>query len=269
MTILTRPQRAQLIEAYLRGDKAEDIASTFGVKKSHVRNVIRRDGLPAGRRRPPPKRGLPYDFSKLLAVPGEDEAHYWLGLWFADGCLSKQGSGWNLILGLTEGDRRSLLGFLSYVRSPQWIKASKPCPHTGRRMLHVRFYSTDFEKMFAHTGIGPHKTATGRPGEYLRMSPAFWRGLVDGDGCVGVDSLRRPYISITGTKATCEDFIEFCRTIVSTTTKPLKRKGAEAWQVQFLCKKASLIIRHLYLREGPAMARKRLRARKAMSHYPS
>lgn len=105
---------------------------------------------------------------------------YWVGFLAADGCVSDQG---DIYLRLAQRDREHLEHLRAFVgagavgRNAGRISG----PHKGSFCLTFRSrpIAADLLRL---GGITPRKTLTYDPGPRAAAEPAFWLGLLDGDG---------------------------------------------------------------------------------------
>ena len=267
-TRLTVEQRQEAARWYNAGMRSEEIASRLGIRPGSVSKVVKEGGgvLPEVREARK-RRGGSYDLAPLVSMPLSPEAKYWLGLLYTDGCICRQGIGWSLSLGLAETDLASVEGFRSFIKAEQKIHRRKQTNLGGQDIVYLRLYSTVFADQLAPFGIVPQKSVSSRPGEMLRESPDFWRGAIDGNGWLGLDVRNRLFLGLAGTKDACKDFWAFCHSITGTETRPTKAAHAESWSLKLSCRNAAIVMKALYDRPGPAMARKQGKALGILSGY--
>jgi hypothetical protein len=211
-------------------------------------------------------RGRKYfPYEGAFANPLSDEAQYWTGFLAADGCVFPLWNGsMELRCELADKDVGHLFKMAEFFHLPHDVVKVSP-----KRAL-LRLTSEVICGDLMALGITPRKTKTlSITNESLLRSPHFWRGMVDGDGCISskvrVDyqGVRKPRgakgISFTvlldGTKNMAEKFVSF---IGSGTVRP----HGSIWRAQVggntAARKALGI---LYAAPTPALDRKLEKAR--------
>ena len=95
----------------------------------------------------------------------------------------------------------------------------------------------------------PRKTFTLQPPKVPdELLPHFWRGMLDGDGYIGIiySGSHAPTIkiSLTGTFEMTNAFALFVRRFAATRTVPYRRKGKNSWQIDFRGKQLPKLILH-------------------------
>ena len=151
--------------------------------------------------------------------PLSAEAKYWLGFLLADGCVGYVSSSSykkvypTLKLGLAAVDEAHVAKFANFIGTSAkiynyWVKKSvHPC-----LVASIAFWLQGLEVRLAEFGIVPRKTWIDSPvHKELKQDRDFWRGLIDGDGCVCI-AKKGGYASISfcGNKKVVEDFITLC-----------------------------------------------------------
>lgn len=109
--------------------------------------------------------------------PLSDRDLYWIGYFRADGCLSDRGYSISAIF--AQKHLEPVEAFRQYIGATNEVIFSERESNFGSNPLH-KINSTKPGKRFKELGV---KTDL-RPDIYEQ--PAFWRGLLDGDGSVGM-----------------------------------------------------------------------------------
>lgn len=145
-----------------------------------------------------------------------DEMAYWLGFLYADGYVTNP-EGLKKYLGilLKASDKPHIEKFLEWLKAPQKIFSTITTlngqqyesvgVHIGSRKLYTRLW----EWGFTH-----NKSRDAKPPVAMKYNRDFWRGVVDGDGYLGMinDSSRlrtRPRLHLCGTEDTIKGFKDF------------------------------------------------------------
>jgi hypothetical protein len=201
---LTAEQRAEIASRYEAGEKTVDLAAEFGTGEYAIRMVARAAGVirrPARVQRP-----LRHDAFDVLTP----EAAYWLGIFFTDGTINWRKDGQpQIALVLQERDREHLVKFRDFLGSDHAIT---PIPAPKRRKPNGTKGGPMSMYAVRSRPLADRLVALGRYGAAvdpeLAASPHFWRGCIDGDGCIGVYS-GIPSLKLFGSKWLLGAFVEF------------------------------------------------------------
>lgn len=177
-----------------------------------------------------------YDNALDILTP---EALYWIGFIYADGHLAKDRP--RIVLGLATIDKDHLQKFADFFGSGiKVFESDKP----GKERLgylasgswRVQFSSTKIYNRLIQLGIEPRKTYNNViVNELLRNSRDFWRGVIDGDGCIYINKqtingikYERPVLTLAGNECTINCFLEYVRSLgieVNATIRKSKRSA--------------------------------------------
>ena len=184
----------------------------------------------------------------------DSKAEYWLGFLYADGSVTKTNV---LTVMLKSSDADHLLKLKEFLRTDTPIKNSIRLvkgKEYGAAGLTVR--SKDLCASLATYGIVPRKTYVGCIPDSVCSSRNFWRGMVDGDGYVGVDTKGRFRLELTfHNKDTGTKFLEFLKeNAVDTKASILPNKNS--YRVVLLSTPARVAYKLLYENIDVALTRK-------------
>ncbi len=267
----TDPKKvAKILEAYQSGLGAKRTATLFGVDKKTVFNLLQANGVST-------RKGahfrLPVDehvFDKLT-----EESLYWLGFLMADGCVSiSKAGGYTqkcVIVCLAVKDRAHLEKFKAFMKSGHAIRTRWTRNKSGKwtESARISITSAYLADQLTSFGITPAKSKTCKASTELATNRHFWRGVVDGDGCIHRwDPSTRliPSFDVLGSRFICDQFITF---IYGMTLDPLvrlhrtKRKGC--WCVRAGSKSSWFILKTLYGSSAYHLDRKKVLAEHAIS----
>jgi hypothetical protein len=145
-----------------------------------------------------------------------EESAYWIGFLISDGnvCYKKDKRGTPTIaLHIKATDLPHLQKFREFLHSS--YKLSRYVNKIWENVSYsISFPSQRIANVLAKYGFVPRKCFTAKIKGGVENNRHVWRGVIDGDGCIGVyerknsnGTIRRvPYISITGTKIVCLQF---------------------------------------------------------------
>ncbi len=146
---------------------------------------------------------IPFD-ETIFTEPFSDDDAYWLGFILADGCVNK----YQLSIGLNKKDYGHLEKFRQFIKSPD--RKISYIPRDNGYVIAVG--SIKLCKRLLDIGITPKKSLTAKVLTGFEMNTHFWRGLIDGDGFIGLGNVHGkfyPHIYLSGTKNIVEGFINF------------------------------------------------------------
>jgi hypothetical protein len=148
------------------------------------------------------------DFFKTLT----DDSAYILGLLYTDGNLSRPEVNYDYAFKITlHSDDAYLLQKIGLI-----LKGSDKlirCKIKNRVDIHCN--NKEMYQDLISWGLYPNKTATLKVDERLKNNIHFWRGCIDGDGCLCIDKNKQFSMSICGTADICNSFKDFCAQYVS------------------------------------------------------
>lgn len=173
-------------------------------------------------------------FAKITA-----ESAYWAGFLMADGCVS----GNQVKLELAHRDRGHVKAFRSFLSSEH------PVSTTRRYSVRLQVGSPQLVSDLAALGVLPRKSLTAVAHPRLAVDRDFWRGVVDGDGHIGVKR-GCPELTLYGSQMLVSQFQDFVHAIVE--TKATVRPCENIYRFMVSGWRARSVLRHLY--EGAEIA---------------
>ena len=249
---LAEPQRAEAVRLYSEGMSLTEVANTFGFTEPGMRGLLLRRGVALRRT----IHTLRHDaFDALMP-----EACYWLGFLFADGCVAyRPGHLPQISVGLAARDRDHLSSLRSFLGSSSSISA----PSLTHRSCQFSVRSQQLAERLVSLG-----RYQGPVDERLTESRDFWRGVVDGDGSLGIyrrGNSRTSTFSqfrLVGSQRLLDPFVGFLHNhgIRGLTVRPHKT----IYTVGTTCKPAERIVALLYAGAIIALPRKAEVARRIL-----
>ncbi len=214
----------ELSERYRNGESSGQIAAAIGVTDtavlSRLKTVARREPGWAAR-----AFAVRHD---AFSDPLSSAAAYWAGFLMADGCVYDTG---RVTLALQERDRGHVEAWLNFLGSSnkplqsQPVSASRTHPAVRGQVSSRRIV----DDLVRH-GVVPRKTLAGVPAsDVLVASPDFWRGMIDGDGTVGLARGKYgPVLSLCGSPVIMAQFAGFLSVALDDFRRPsvLERKDS-------------------------------------------
>ncbi|SCE70405.1 Sigma-70, region 4 [Micromonospora haikouensis] len=193
---LSEAQRSEVVQRYLDGSSIANIAAAFGVSEPAVRGLLVRRNVLLRK----VVHALRHDAFDYL----NPDACYWIGFIFADGSVGyRPGYLPQVSVGLAERDRRHLVALREFLGSTASI--SGPSITHGSCQFSVR--SARLADRLIELG-----RYQGGVDQRLVESRDFWRGVVDGDGSIGIYQTARGPLAqfrLVGSRRILEPFTEF------------------------------------------------------------
>ncbi|WP_346537522.1 hypothetical protein [Micromonospora sp. DPT] len=199
---LTEAERSEAVRQYMEGATMAQVASFYKVSEPAIRSLLIRRAVPVRSG----KTLVRHDaFEDLTA-----DACYWIGFLFADGCVSyRPGRRPQISVGLSERDREHLVALRGFLGSTSSISLAGP----PRRSCQLSVRSSQLADRLIELGRYEGSIDT-----QLVASRDFWRGVVDGDGSIGVYEVSKvsgrkaAQFRLVGSRRLLDAFLEFLAT---------------------------------------------------------
>jgi len=251
---------------YLHGCSSLFLARKYAVSKFTVLSALQQSGTPI-RSRSECKRVYELD-ETAFDHPGP-EATYWAGFLLADGSVYVKRRGSPLLqLSIAEEDRQHVEAFRLFLKSThpintipatrKWIRG-RSCQCQAKAELQIP--SRRLVVALARYGVVSQKSQSATP-VGVAFNRDFWRGVVDGDGCLGFFSrLPRPlpYIHLCGSEQTVLQFRQAVQRLTPSCKASVYKTGR---LFEFKCTGAAAVatVRWLYADSFISLARKASKA---------
>lgn len=206
---LSQTQQQKIASRYLAGEYSTVLAKDFHVTVNTILNRLRRQGIAIRNNSDCRRRFALDEFAFSRITP---ESAYWIGFLMADGSIA----GNAIRLELAVKDISHIEKFRTFLKSEHKIAIqsrvrkynnAKKKYITGLFIVCSDRLSEDLGKL----GVVPRKTFTATVAPPLAMSPDFWRGVIDGDGCLYMHQSKYPAITLTGSGPLVTQFITFAK----------------------------------------------------------
>ncbi|GAB3259731.1 hypothetical protein [Kineosporia babensis] len=147
----------------------------------------------------------------------EDDAAYWAGFLMADGTISTTN---RITLSLAAKDEGHIAAWLEFLGCLQVkiriesVRFSNDAPEKMKARAQVS--SRQLAEDLARHGIVHRKSSAGLPASAsLAENAAFWRGMIDGDGTLGLPKGKHgPILMLVGSLAVMEQFADFLHHVI-------------------------------------------------------
>lgn len=171
-----------------------------------------------------------------------EELAYFLGVLFTDGWIT------DTVLGLEI--HINDLDVIEKFKS--WLGTESKISFTERNSARIQIRSKKIVEVFSNYGLIPRKSLILSPpiidDKFLRH---FWRGCLDGDGCI---MIKYKLIHYCGSYNMVNGFINYCKKL--TDTKTSARQKGNIYETSLTGKNACIILKNIYENTSVFMNRK-------------
>jgi len=263
---LSESDRTEIIRRYKDGESTRALAKEFGCSKNTILKMIEREGVEKHSRSFANRRG--YSVNEYAFDVITPDSAYWIGFLMADGCVQKSNT---ITICLSEKDTAHLEKFKEFLGSTNKIhtQMANANKKSSKTYLSSRFIvgSIRLCEVLKRYGIVPNKTFIAKASESLVLNKHFWRGVIDGDGCISWHKRVYgiyPRLSLVGSELLLQQFRNFVKKIYpNTNSKVIPNRNI--FQIEFCGKAAVAIISELYTNADTALDRKAAAAREVLA----
>lgn len=210
---LNKEEVKRMCEQYIHGENSIILSSRYKVSPVAICNLLERRGI---KRRPQNIAQKKCQLNENVFDMLTPESSYWVGFFFADGTIIERSGSPELAIVLSEKDRNHVEKFRSFLQSTHKIIHVKSNGfHNGKDCK--RFCVRSNKLVNKLKGFGWKSKLQSTAVSELTFCPHFWRGVIDGDGCIGMMSGKRshyPRLELVGGYILMSQFIEYIHTII-------------------------------------------------------
>lgn len=258
---------AEICQKYRSGIGVMKLALDYKVSHRSIQTVLRKYGsVPVLRRKSTKYHSDP----SVLTDLSNERVLYFLGFFLADGCVSNSRSRHDPLVKITLqlADEHILYEFADLLGTDAPIRrysVTTKGGHTGVYSTLALASKTLADALGAYS-MTPGKTYNAIVHPSLQKDRHFWRGVIDGDGCILLP--RRPgnfHLALSGTPATIRSFSEYACSTLNVKCSVLTSRIYHGKQVfghtaRLHSKAARIVIEHLYRDSTVYLYRKMRRA---------
>lgn len=200
---VTEDQKVRMVELYASGESTTQIGQHLQVSTSTVNQWLHRLGVVLRGRSA--RRQIRHDaFDELTP-----DTAYWIGFLFADGSVSSCGQSGTVSVRVSERDRNHLVKLRTFLGSTHAIGAAPAGNYGGYRSKPSARFSVRSARLSERLlALGRYE---GPIDDTLIWSRDFWRGVVDGDGSLGILASGYAYLGLVGSRRLLEAFLLFLK----------------------------------------------------------
>jgi len=252
--ILTCRDEKEIAQHYRDGKSTSEIARLFGksygcIWKALKRNKISKRSNSEGQKLKP--RKLQLDESAFDFI--DERSAYWVGFLMADGNIHRTKFCSPIIqLALAAKDKKHIEKFKNFLKSQHKIVS---IPKKNGAQLSIR--SEKLVKALKQFGVVANKSFSAKV-NYLEFNRHFWRGVIDGDGCIGVYN-GQTILHLAGSQELLTQFKNYVR-FICPDSRANVNKLRSIKQIRIV-RQAAKLIENLYSDCSVSLDRKLKKAR--------
>jgi len=246
---LSELDKVNIVNEYIKGENMHQIALKYNVTSASLSSILKVRGIKS---RPPSvtRRKLAINenaFENLL----DEATAYWLGFLMADGSIYKRKYGYSITLALQKRDKEHLQKFKEFLNAEHEIKELKEC-------FRITIVSKKLAEQLIDLGVVPRKSyEDSMVPEILLKSKHFWRGVIDGDGFIGIYD-RKAVLGLAGRYWLIYYFLYYCISVCPFILKNRICKIKDNFfGVRFSCNTAKFLILYFYKNSSIFLNRKK------------
>lgn len=252
--LLTIEQEKEVIAYYKTCKSNAKTSEMFNIELYNLYAILKRNNV---KRESYNSKNLKYNLEAFLDFDSDPLAAYFYGLLLTDGCLTKDTS---IRLNLKSTDEQILLDFNKYIGSPSLL--NKRTTKDGHTSLTACFKNKTLIERLINQGLTQKKSGNEKLPNFKWIdSIDFFRGMIDGDGCISISTSGSTSIEFWNSLEVVNGFIEFVETKVNIKKKRNPKlvksfKTGELYGVGFYGEEAATILNILYYDGCTSIARK-------------
>lgn len=265
---ITEERKQKVLELYKEGKAQTFIERELNMTRKTIRTVLNEAGIMRTKSQQfRVSRGNTLDDTVFDSI--NEFSAYWIGFLLADGSLSQ---GTNCIqMGLGVIDKKHLEKLKDFFKCTNKIHVytTKNCK-IGTRTIKEReiakleVHSDKLLNRLKYFGFDNNKSKSAHIHPELQNNKDFWRGLIDGDGCISLKK-GKPTIHLCGTLNVIEGFIKFVQDNITPTNCKARKTKDDVYQVVFEYKKGREVINYLYNNSNIYLDRKFEKAKESFN----
>jgi hypothetical protein len=208
---LSAEQKSEICIRYQNGENSEKLSFDFDVTPVAITGILKRRGVSVRSQNEAQKK---YALDEAAFDEINEDSAYWVGFLMADGCILETGtSSPEIRLVLSEKDREHIEKFKTFLGSTHKISIQKPRGYIGSKpSVRLSIYSQGIADALSKYGVVSNKTKRTKV-SLLEYNRHFWRGVVDGDGWVGVSKDGYFRLDLVGSRFLLEQFVAYVKSI--------------------------------------------------------
>ena len=206
---LSKEKAEEIIKLYMEGRSQTYIEKELKCTKKTIRSVLSRKGILRTKEEQTKYIHVGTTLREDAFDIIDDTSAYWLGFLYADGYITNPENTTAIGLQLKKSDTIQVEKFKEFLKAPQNIFFGETTLQDKTyEYVKLKIGSQRLHARLTELGFTHNKSNDATPPEFLKYNRHFWRGVIDGDGYVGIVD-GYPRVHICGTKATVQGLKDF------------------------------------------------------------
>lgn len=247
---LTPNQIEIAIELYESGISMPKLTKSFAVGKDAIWYIFKQLGVKTRENNSKIYKHKNFNYDAFLDM-SDEKALYFYGLLLADGNLGRNKSGeYNRVsISLKDSDKYMLQNLLDYLGSDNSVRKDGGYDRrTGKeyKSNSISFNDSVITERLVSYGFSPRKSLNEKvPPDFIAKNRHFWRGMIDGDGCLTVN--RNNFrLSLVGSFEITSAFNSFIENNIDIFTKRTPKSRNGLWFIEYSGNDARRVAKLLY-----------------------
>jgi len=246
----------EIVNLYKQNFSCEQIAKKYNCSHENIRYILKKE-----------KVFIPKFIKSKINLDfllGDSEVKsYFLGLLFSDGHIDYLTN--TVVIKLKSTDAFLLKHLSCFIGEHisvnigesrrSWVmKNNEKVFFTSSPTATLKFNSKEFVNYLSSLGLSKNKTTTLIVPSVLEHDVHFWRGMIDGDGCIYFKG-NTVQLTLIGTEEVCKQFKQFCLSHCGNIKSSIRKSGI-VYTITICSTKAVKILDALYSESTICLSRK-------------
>lgn len=253
-------QYPSIVSMYKGGKNLTQIGEEYGVVRESIAKILRKLQIPI---RNGNTRKAENGVNLKFFEEDTEGSAYFYGLLLSDGNISEKGK---VSISLKATDSHILEDFRLAVGSNSNVTFHTR--HDSTSSCSLVFTVKPIAESLNKLGMVPRKSLSEKAPSKFLLNKDFWRGMVDGDGCIQFpENKASPRMYLCGSEEVCNQFLTFCKTIREDITTDTVHMVGGLYRVTICASKAASVLQILYGDCNFSLKRKDVLAHKIIDRY--
>lgn len=238
-------------QLYRDGQSTASIGNRFDVSAGVINKKLRENGVEI---RNLSESHRKHTFKEDAFESLNNETLYWLGFLITDGGIYNPEYGQKqILLSLSTKDEEHVEKFKKFLNAEHPIVTNERDGYTSAR---ITITSDEMASDLRDYGITQRKSFTAKASDELIDSRHFWRGVIDGDGCISTRKNGTPRLRLHTAEPLTKQFDRYIKTVCTTEAQARPHKN-NIYVFGLTGGPAKKAIKHLYSDTSTYLERKK------------
>lgn len=250
----------KIIDDYQQGSSIVELEQKYGIRQKTISKLLNEQGIQKRTHAEAVRAGHGSKVNDEAFDVLTEESAYWLGFIMADGGIY----GNRLTVRLSVRDVKHLEKLRVFLGSNNGICNDKKIRNFGTtKTAAFAVSSKPIIDTLASHGIVPRKSTKENVLSDVKHDANFWRGMLDGDGCIIYKEdlpLSKSNIGLTGSYTICQQFKSFIQEHIPLFNNSIQPNGENVWAIHAGGNTAKDILQIVYSNPTVYLERKYIKA---------